>query len=647
MKRIETETHISSLPPLLLLMEFNHQISKTMTSFRKMILIQILLLPEIVLIFTNCISDDFNLKNGIDTDISLGGDSLSFPLGNTKPILLSSIIKSDKSGILKTASDGSYSLLITDSTQLKLKGINHVTLSITPEIIPPIQLKYLETDTPDTGVKQENKIDYSTQFLRIKQSRHTKGIEFLNNNTLSKASGVSNDLYFNIPTQTINIDVNKFVSADVKRINKLTLKTASHIVFKISINNIPSDIQTVQFSNYTIQLPTVLKFNDPEVNRANQLILNNSFNVADGYSKTLAFEVIDFNSEGGIALTNGTFVKNSVVTMQGAAIISNTNLTAEEIADIKIQPSIVVSDMQVKLIDGEIKPSLDKISNKITFELPEILKQGGNIFDIQNPLITLQVGNSMGITIDAGLTIIPYINGNPIQNGIVTTRFTVPRAAILGQSSLTNYWMSKSGIAVPEGYQSLVVPDLPNLMRVAADGITVNISPVITGNRQYVDLYSQKNQLDLKYSIHVPFDFGKDFNVLYLDTISNLNKDLNQFLKLTNQIVLIADIENSIPLNLDFEVVPMDSLNREITGISVSKPGLIKACNSDGSPIKSSINLVLKETVAGSLQEMDAILLKATATKDSTVAGMLLNANQSMTVKVRIKIPKGITITQN
>ena len=635
---------ISSFHTLLSWIEFNSLISRHMISLRKKIPIQILLFTFFTLTFTNCISDEFNLKDGVNTEISLGGDSLSFPLGNTKPILLGSIIDSDNSDILKTASDGSYSLLITDSTQIKLNEINHVTLSVKPAIIPPVRTNFQGTDIPYSGVKQENKIDFSSQFLGISRS---KNINFVNNKSLITKAVIPDFYYFNIPNQSFNIDINKFVSADVKRINALTLKAPSHLVFKITIDKIHSGIETLQFSNYTIQLPTFLKFDDPEVNQDNQLILNNSFNVANGYTKTLEFEVIDFTSEGGIALSNGTFNMSKVVTMNGGIIINSANLTPAEIGFFNIQPSIVIDDMQIRLIDGEIKPAIDQISNKISLDLPEMLKEKDNILDIQNPIINLQVGNSMGFAIDAGLTLIPKSNGIPIQNGSVSTQFTVPATAILGQSLWTNYWISKSGNGVPAGFQSLVVPNLPNLMRVAPDEITINVSPKISGDRQIVDLYALTSQVNLKYSVHIPFDFGEDFNILYLDTISNLKKDLEQVIKLTNQVELVAEIDNKIPLNLDFEIIPMDNSNKVISGITVSKPGIIKACNGDGSSIKSSIKIVMKETVAGSLKEMDAIQLKATATKNPTVAGMLLNANQSMTVKVRIKIPKGITITQN
>ena len=33
-------------------------------------------------------SDDYNLTDGVNTDMTLGGDSLTFPIGETKKILL-------------------------------------------------------------------------------------------------------------------------------------------------------------------------------------------------------------------------------------------------------------------------------------------------------------------------------------------------------------------------------------------------------------------------------------------------------------------------------------------------------------------------------------------------------------------------------
>jgi len=618
-----------------------------MNSIKKMRFFQILLFIILSLSLTTCMSDDFDLKNGVNTDISLGGDSLSFPFGKTNPILLSSMIFTDKNDLLKTASDGSYSMQINDSTHVNVKKINPVTFSIVPDIIPPVSSVYLGTVLPPPGVIKEKTVNYSSQFIDLNQPNKTQNLLTGGNLKLSKSALVTNKYYYNIPNQNIDIKINKFVSTDVKRINILTLKTVSHLHFKIKIFNLHPGIQTMQFLNYTVQLPAYLKFNDPDVNQNNVLVLNNSFNVTDGFTKTLAFDVLDFNSEGGIPLDNGTFNLNSVATMHGDAFI-NSDLSASELGVFQVQPSIVIEDMPVSLLDGEITPLIDPITQKITLKLPDLFLQKGNILDTQNPIITLHVGNTMGFVIDAGLNLIPKSNGIPIQNGSVSTNFTVPAAAKLGQWSWTNYRMSKSNDGIHKDTTMLIVPELPNLFRVAPDEIAMNVVPVISGKRQLVDLYAQKNQLEIKYAVKVPLEFGQDFNILYLDTISNLKKDLDQVIKLTKQVEMVAFVENRIPLNLKLEGFALNSSNQIIPGISITIPEaeIIKACNSDGSPQKSTINLTIKSDTQNALNQLDALQIKVTATKNSAVAGIALNANQSMTIEMRFKIPHGVTITE-
>jgi hypothetical protein len=255
----------------------------------------------------------------------------------------------------------------------------------------------------------------------------------------------------------------------------------------------------------------------------------------------------------------------------------------------------------------------------------------------------------MGFTVDANMTMIPKQNGSNITNGTVSTQFTIPAANILGQSTWTNYWISKSNTGITTGYQPLIIPTLPNLLKIAPDEIEVDVAPVISGAIQHVDLYSPKNQLDVKYSVNVPLDFGKDFKILYLDTISNLKKNLEQFVKLSKQVEIIATVDNQIPLDLNFEIIPLDISKQIISGISVSAPQTINSCNVDGSSQKSTINLTIKETTVGALTQLDALQIKVSASKNSAIAiaNIPLKATQSMTLELRAKVFKGLTITNN
>jgi len=621
-----------------------------MTSFRKMRSFQILLFTILAFTFTNCMSDEFNLKNGVNTDITLGGDSLSFPLGKTKPILLSSMITSDNSNSLLKASDGTYSMQINDSTKKNVKTINPVTFSIDPFIIVPVNSVYFGT-TPPAASKMKSTQNYSQQFSLLNEPTELEKVLSKTYRGNTKSSVTSNTLYYNIPNQIFDINIDKFVSTDVKSVNILTLTTSSKLVFKVAINKIHQGIDSLYFFNYIVKLPVFLKFDDPNVNSKNELVLNNvGFSIAKGYTKTLSFKVLDFlGTEGSsIPLVNGNFSLKRVATMQGAAYIRNTILTSDEIGSFEVQPSIVIDDMVVKLIDGEIKPVIDPTIKKVTLNLPDAFKQPGNVLDIQNPVITLKVGNSMGFLVDAGLKMIPKSKGVTITNDTIPKiNFSVPPTGILGQTTWNNYWISKSNTGVASGYTSLVSPKLPLLFNIAPDEIEINVTSVISGNRQLVDLYSQKNQMNFNYKVNIPIDFGKNFSILFLDTIGDLKNGLKEIVKMTKQVEMTAFVDNQIPLNLNFEVIPMDISNKVLSGISVSAPDTILACNSNSTARRSTLQLVLKETVAGSLSKMNALQFKVWAKKTSAVAGILLNANQSVIVEMRVKIPKGLVITQN
>lgn len=620
---------------------------KIMNTLKKKRLYQILLIV-LAITFANCISDDYNLKNGVIKDITLGGDSLSFPIGKIKPILLSWMINNNNNiDILKKLSDGTYSLQLKDSTQLKVAGISPVTFTMKPFLIAPIVPVFSGTVAPPSNISAAKANNYSLQFISLNVPTKIDRILSKSNKSINQTSFASNTLFFDIPNQISDIVIHQFVSNDVKKIYSITLKKPAQLTFRLDIKNLPTSIDSIFFYNFTVKLPTFLKFQDVDVNSNNELILNNGFKVNNGYAKVLTFELLDFNAEGGISLDNGTLNLNKELSMKGAAYIKGANLIPTDIGPFEIQPSLIVGDMSISLIDGEIKPLINPIKKIISVNLPGLLKQTGNILDMLNPVITLQVGNSMGLLMDVGLNLIAKRNGSVLPNASISTQFSVPAADQIGQSKWINYWISKSNVGISAGYQPLLVPNMPILFKIAPDEIEINATPVINGNRQQVDLYSTKNQVDIKYSVNVPLDFGKDFKIQYMDTLSNLKKDLDQIVKRTSQVELIATIGNLIPLDLNFEVVPLDNSKQILTGISINNPSIIKSCNIDGTTQKSTLSIGIKETVPGELSKLDALQIKLTASKNSTVAGMPLKADQSLTIELRIKIPKGLTISQN
>src|ERR1035437_4411844 len=111
-----------------------------MISIRKMRIFHILLL---VLTFTlsNCTSNDYDLKS-VNTEITVGGDSLTFPIGKTKKILLGSLLDGQSTDILKKSQSGAYLLQLKDSTVVNVPTLSPVIFSIAPISITPISTNF-------------------------------------------------------------------------------------------------------------------------------------------------------------------------------------------------------------------------------------------------------------------------------------------------------------------------------------------------------------------------------------------------------------------------------------------------------------------------------------------------------------------------
>lgn len=461
--------------------------------------------------------------------------------------------------------------------------------------------------------------------------------------TVKDASVSTNKISIDIPSQSASFNVNKLVSTDLKKIFTIGLKAPSQIEFKINVSKVPSSVDSIFFENYTITFPTSLKFKTGDVNSSNQVILNRGFKVTEGFTKTLTLQSFDFGTSG-LSLVNGYFVFNENVTMAGGAYIKKSTLNVGDLDGIIVSPKINVGSMNIGVMEGLISQAIDPVSEKIDLGLPDMLKGGTNNLDVQNPVITLEIGNTVGIPLDLNLSLIPKLKGVAIPNATVTTKISVAAAETLGKYTFSKYWLAKSSEGVSQGYTAIVLPNLPNLLKVIPDEIEISGTAVITGTKHKVDLYSPKNALNIKYSINVPLDFGKDFKIQYRDTIADLKKSLADYTGLSKKIDLVAVIKNGIPMDLGFSIIPLDENNKVIKGLTFETKDKIASCDINGKPQTTVFNLGVREVESDALKNLNAIDFSINASKNSTVAGIPLKASQSVEVQIRVRIPDGITL---
>ncbi|MDD2796996.1 MAG: hypothetical protein PHV20_00230 [Bacteroidales bacterium] len=483
-------------------------------------------------------------------------------------------------------------------------------------------------------------------MLSSVQGLGTKSVNFSGdffNFKVKDASVITRKISAVLPDKTSTISVNHFVSKDVKKLYLANLVNPAALNIKLSVTDLPLVYDSLFFYNFKIKFPQSLKFAAGTVNSQNEIILNRGFKVSQGFLKTMSIEGFDFGTDG-LALVNGNFNFNESVTLSGSVYVKGKDLKATDMGSITVKPTIEIGDMTIGYVEGYVSPTIDAISKVVILDLPAFLKQAGTKMDITNPVISLEVGNTTGIGVDLNLELIPKRNGSVIAAGKITTSMSIAAASELGKPTWSKFWIAPTDAGVSAGYTAIIVPNLPELLKTVPDEVEIKVTPVVVGTKQKVDLQSLVNQMKVKYNFHIPLDFGKDFEIQYTDSVSDLQAKLKDVTKYTRALDLIALIDNEIPLDLGLELIPLDAQKQVISGISITQINTIKSCNLDGTAQRTNLNLGLKETTVGALDLLDTFSFKISAKKNSTVAGLPLNANQSVTISLKVRIPEGLTV---
>ena len=118
-------------------------------------------------------------------------------------------------------------------------------------------------------------------------------------------------------------------------------------------------------------------------------------------------------------------------------------------------------------------------------------------------------------------------------------------------------------------------------------------------------------------------------NINYKDTIDGLLDDLSDVSDKVKElgVDVLTTVENSIPLELTLDVIPLDAAGNVIPGITTTVSGTIPA-GTGPEPVSKEITIYLTDA-DDALSDLDALELNIKAVnRDRTEGGVPLNANQ-------------------
>lgn len=558
----------------------------------------------------SCVDNKYDLDKDIDLTVNVGGEHLAVPVGSTDTAFLSKIIEVEEGDILQPdAATHVYHLTKKDD------------IKVNPTTVEKVMITGAETDLSQLLVSGGN-----TSFT----GAVTTDIEI--SNTLTATAD--------------NID------EALKELG--TLSTDNPAVLDLTFNLAKSGTLTygdVKAENMVIQLPSFLKFKEGEVEAGNKLTWNGAFT-----PKQLEVVGYQFGTKAGEGLTpdeNRSLTIKGDVSMKGNVVTSGISGTG----NLSLTLHVTLSEMATDFVTGVIQPDIEAETTQIEFnDLPDFLKDDATRLDITNPVIVLKANNPLNtsVAIDAVLT--PKKNNAVIEGHEVKIGAGYGKAAVTLNPGENVIALSRVETNSVEGITSnVVVSDMNNVMEIIPDNIDVSLKPAVTNDNYYDVELGRNYQLTASYDVDVPLSFEQGLNIMYSDSIKDLNKDLKDVDKVTlKKANIVLTVDNTIPLNLQLKpenIQIKDVYGRELTGIekTIEEDKQYVTESKDGTTPATS-EVVLSLTTAddpGFLSKIDKICFKITAATGSTTGVPLKDTQWLKVTSVKLSVPGGVNVDLN
>ena len=564
-----------------------------------------------------CVDDNYDLNKDISMEVGIGGKYFAIPLGTTDSIRVDSLLELDDESVFMFMEDGTAVISKLDSVKVRVPEIQQVTLQSWASEIEPI---VNEIEVPEEAQGAVGEV-----ALPEKDVNSSTSIEFDEE----------------VPEELLDLNTVKFDG---------TPKLVIDIQFEA-----PEEVAKLELMDYVIHFPEFIVFDDNRIEN-HCLVIDGEMDVDAGYHVELDIAEFDFaenpiqevGSEKRLHIDGAVTLDGQLrVTVRGDGTLPGT-------VTVGIMPQVSIDEMKLGEITGKVNVDIEEVNEEVDLgDIPDFLKDKDVVLDIEHPVIMLEVGNTTGVPVLADLTLTPLADGSPIENGIIELRreerdIVVKAADEMGEYTWSNFFISNSKAGIEPGFAFVEVPNLPNLIRQIPDVIQINMTAEADPEAEHrFDLSHGDYEMNVRYNVHVPLTFGPDLQVIYRDTIDDFNSDIKDYVKYVTEVVMEMEVENTIPLGMVCRAVALDVDGRALSGIEVSTPQPIEAAGWDGNNttlVRGDFTIELKETVAGTMEQLDGLALEITADANEGVEGASLKNNQYLRLSGKMRIPGGITV---
>lgn len=564
----------------------------------------------------SCVDNKYDLDKDIDMIINVGGEHLTIPAGSSDTAYLSKIIEVEEGDILQPdATTRVYHLTKKDDIDVEPTTVKEVTISET------------------TTKLEETKIVNTTSSLINEDV--TEGI-----NTLGDFKAESN-----------NID------EALKELGALYAKTPVDLILTIDFANTGDlSFAKVKANNLKIIFPDYIVFKAEEGIQGHELILDGQVLSENGssYSRTLKVEGYKFSENAGAGKkpNGGTLTIEGVISMEGEVVTSGVSGTGI----LSLVPKTVLREMTANSVTGVIQPEIKAETTNIELnDLPDFLKDEETRMDITNPVILLRAENQLETSVEVDAVLTPMKGNAQIDGKEVKVGSGYGKTPVVLASGKNVIALSRTGECTIEGVTSNVkVEDINNLLETIPDDIEVDLQPVVRNEGYYTAELGRAYEMPSSYEVDVPLSFEQNLNIVYNDSVQDLNKDLNDLDKvILKKANVLLTVDNAIPLKLQLKpenVLIKDVYGNELTAVkkTIEEDKQYVTESTDGEkPVTSELVLNLTSEDTAFLSKIDRICFKLTAVPGSATGVPLKDTQWLKVTSIKLSVPGGVNVDLN
>lgn len=557
----------------------------------------------------SCVDNKYDLDKDIDMTVNVGGEYLTIPAGSSDTTFLSKIIEVEEGDMLQPdVTTHVYHLTKKDD------------ISVEPTVVAQVTINGAETSL-EKGL---------AEFSIGDEVAATVDVELDESNSLE---AVADD-----------------IDEALKELGALEAQTPATMTVTFEFDG-GLKFDEVKAKNLKVKFPDFLVFEKGEVEEGNTLTLNETLSTTPRKLNVIGYRFGDKPGEG-IPVVDGNISIKKEVFMQGVVQVVNASGSGE----LKMTMYVTLDEMTVNSVTGVIQPKIEAETTKIELnDLPDFLKDEDTRLDITNPVILLKADNPLETDVEIDAVLTPKKNNVNIEGHEVKigTGYGQNKVALIPGTNIIA--LSRTGECSIEGVtENIKVEDINNLLETIPDDIDVNLQPIVRNENYYNAELGKEYDLPASYEVDVPLSFEQGLNIVYNDSVQDLNKDLNDLDKVSlKNAKIMLSVDNAIPLKLQLKaenVQIKDVYGNELTAVkkTMEEDKQYVTESTDGEkPATSELVLSLTSDDTAFLSKIDRICFKITAVPGSATGVPLKDTQWLKVTSVKLSVPGGVNVDLN